>query len=212
MADSIYGDLAPTLTNENDATLQTLGTAFTADAVGRITHGRWYFPATLPAGTVDWVLYNTGGQALARTSFVNPVTGWNLTPPLASAVAYDTPGTVLVAAIVTPNRYVATVSLFNVVGITSGHLTAPATGDVSGGNGRFAFGADTYPTGTFSGNAYFADLVFEEGAAPPVDTATRASSAPTLTARRTSAPTAATGRTSAAAVAARRASTPAVGG
>lgn len=164
MADSLFTVETPSNGDVNDGVEQTLGTVWKSDAAGSVTHGRWYFPATLPAGSIDWVLYLTDGTEVARATFSSPVAGtWNQVA-LGSPYSYSTPDTFMVAAVVTPDRYVATNSFFNVSDLVSGHLTAPATGNVAGGNGRFSNG-DVYPTSTFSGGCYFVDLVFTT--APP---------------------------------------------
>lgn len=159
MADSLFTVETPSNPDVDDGVEQTLGTVWSSDVEGSITHGRWYFPATLPAGGVDWVLYDMAGTELARETFAAPVTGaWN-TVALSTPYTYSTPDEHLIAAVLTQDRYVATNSFFNVADLESGHLTAPATGNVSGGNGRFSNG-DTAPSNTFSGGCYFADLVF----------------------------------------------------
>lgn len=159
MADSLFTVETPSNSDVNDGVEQTLGTVWESDAAGSVTHGRWRFPDTPAGGSVDWVLYTIGGTEVARATFASVVPGdWNQVA-LGTPYTYSTPGTRMVAAVVTPDRYVATNSFFNVSDLVSGHLTAPATGNVSGGNGRFVNG-DAFPTGTFSGGCYFVDLVF----------------------------------------------------
>jgi hypothetical protein len=159
MATSIFTAQTPSITNGDDGTDYTLGTAFRRSASGSITHGRWYFPDPVPAGTTEFILYDVDTQAeLARASFVSPAANaWN-TVELASPVAY-TANTLLVAAVYTSARYVATANFFT-ADLVNGDITAPGAT-----NGRLG-NTDEYPS-TVSGNdaCFFADVVFAGGTA-----------------------------------------------
>lgn len=154
MALSIFTSQVPAILNGDDATAYTLATAFSRATDGRITHGRWFFPNPIPAGTTDFVLYpGASGPALARVPFVAPTPGaWN-TVALPSPVVY-TAGTVLIAAVRTSGMYVATANFFT-ADLVNGDITAPVA------NGLLDT-ADQHP-GNISGNHanFFADVVFE---------------------------------------------------
>lgn len=162
MADSIFTTQVPVIADANDATAYTLGTKWSANVAGEITHGRWYFPGTAPSGPVDWVLYDDVSQAeLGRATFTSTAPGWQ-TVALATPVSYPTPGVEWIAAVETPDRYVATVNFFTTSGnVVSGALTAPADAH----NGRLGVGS-VYPAGTFNDSCYFADLVFAPAGTP----------------------------------------------
>ncbi|MFD2648018.1 DUF4082 domain-containing protein [Devosia albogilva] len=44
--------------------------------------------------------------------------------------------------------------------VANGSLTAPASGS-SGGNGVFAYGPTSFPSGTFNATNYWVDVIFE---------------------------------------------------
>lgn len=188
MSFSIFTTQIPAIPNANDGLTQNLGTVFTTSVDGNVTHIRWYFPATLPTGTVIgalWLWTSDGtGTLLGQANFTAPVAGtWN-TAQLSVPIAI-TNGVYYVASIFSQDQYVATGALFNVA-ITNGPLTAPADDSVTPRrNGKFLQNAGglTYPTSFFNGNGYFPDIVFEP---PPTDVApdslqlTATEGAPTL--------------------------------
>lgn len=82
MAESLFTDEVPALTNLNDSTAYTLATLFTPAIAGHVTHIRWRFPDTLPSAPVVGALYSrtsdAAGVELAQATFVDPVAGtWN---------------------------------------------------------------------------------------------------------------------------------------
>ncbi|GIH07419.1 hypothetical protein Rhe02_54860 [Rhizocola hellebori] len=165
MAESIFTNQTPSLTNENDGVPYCLGTVWTSDADGTVTGIRWYFPATLPTSTPTVALYSwdseTTGTLLGSGTFVSPTAGtWN-------TATLDTPAAITattkyVAVVRTVNRYVATSNFFTGA-VTNGHLTAPAD---SGGvhNGKYddlhnAVNTMIYPQQTINKGCYFVDPV-----------------------------------------------------
>lgn len=163
MAESIFTVQTPAIPVDSDGTTLTLGTRFTAAVAGTITAIRWFFPTTLPTGTVQGRLYlwtsDTTGTLLGSADFVAPTAGtWNTTAVSIPILA----GQRYVTAVRTPDRYVATAGLFNGVDIVNGNLSAlrddAATPDH---NGKLLVG-DGYPSASFGpGNGYFVDVVFE---------------------------------------------------
>jgi hypothetical protein len=167
MSESIFTSQTPSGSFSDAAPGLTLGTLFTASVDGQITGIRWYFPSTLPASAVG-LLYSyttdTTGSELARATFVSPTAGtWN-TVNFASPVNI-TAGTLYVAAVLTPDWYVATSGLFASSGITNGHLTAIANDVITPNtNGKFHVGATAaFPEQTFGASCYFADVLFTVG-------------------------------------------------
>lgn len=162
MTDTIYTVQTPGVPDDNQPGGITVGTVFFASVDGTIATTRWYAPVSALGGTPVMAVYAEGTQALLATgTFLDPITpgAWNtatldVTVNVTAAVNY-------VVAVWTPDRYVATVGQFNGVSITSGTLTAPAD-NVSLRNGRFRTGgALQFPTDSFGGNGYFADVFFE---------------------------------------------------
>lgn len=150
------GDLADGGTN------YALGTRFTPDVDGTVTHGRWRFPATIPHAStqVPVGLYRVSDQVLlgSATFPLGATLGaWN-------EVAYSsaipvTAGVTYVTTIWTPLRYVANGSYGWPK--VSGNLTAGTA------NGWLTVnpGALAYPVAQSGISAnYFADLVFEPAA------------------------------------------------
>lgn len=179
MARAIFTSQTPGFTDEGDgAPGLTLGTVFNTSADTECNGIWWYFPATTPGATVLARLYDEDSQTLlASATFSASPTGgtWNLAT-FASPVTL-TAGNNYVAAIWTPDRYVATGNLFGSA-ITNGTFTAVA--DDPGGvrNGRFIVNATpAYPNGSFGANGYFVDVNISEpvtvtiGQAVEVDTA-----------------------------------------
>jgi hypothetical protein len=170
MSASLFTNQTPTLTNANDGVPYCLGTLFTTAADGSIAGVRWYFPATLPSGTVTGGLFqwtsDTAGVELARADFANPVAGgWNsvlfASPPAVTA------GQRYLAVVRTPNRYVATSGFFTGFSLVNGQLTASAdNAAVPAHNGKFddLHGANAgliYPQQSFGGGCYFVDILFD---------------------------------------------------
>jgi hypothetical protein len=174
VTDTIYTVQVPGIPNANDGLTQNLGTVFTPAVNGTVTHIRWYFPTTLPGGTVTGGLWtwtsDAAGTLLSSAPFTAPVAGtWN-TAQLPAPVAV-TAGSYYVTSIYSPDFYVATAAQFNGVSITNGNLTAPADDAVTPRrNGKFLQAAAglTYPTSFFNGNGYFADVLFEPTTAQTV--------------------------------------------
>lgn len=170
MSASIFTTQTPALPDLNDGVAYCLGTLFTAAADGSASGVRWYFPATLPSGTVTGGLFawtsDTTGTELARADFANPTAGaWNsvlfASPPAITAA------TRYLAVVRTPNRYVATGGFFNGNSVVNGQLTAPATDNATPAhNGKFddlhgAAAGLIYPQQSFNGGCYFVDVLFD---------------------------------------------------
>ena len=171
MAESIFTSQTPTTTNASDgAPGLTLCTLFTPAVDGTVTGIRWFFPATLPASNPIGLLWSwtsdASGTELARKTFSSPVAGaWN-------TILFDTPvavtaGQYYYASVWTPDRYVASTTVFTSAGITNGNLIAPQSNNaIPRRNGRFAAGASpAYPTNSSNEPNYFADVLFEAAGA-----------------------------------------------
>ncbi len=157
----------------------TLATGMAFNVPGKITHGRYRFPNT-PIGTYTWVLYRSGfqdvGSEVARAVFqpsdIVPggwgtvaLTGGGYTISTGTAGSGSSGGVAYWVAVYTSaGRYTARGGVFNTAGKTSGNIYAWSTsenylGDFPRTNGRYDSG-DVYPTRSFNGSSYYADVVF----------------------------------------------------
>jgi hypothetical protein len=143
-----------------------LGTRFTSDAAGQVTGLRFYKMPGSPGPHVGNLWDPATGALLASASFAEETTsGWqqvNLPAPVpiqankAYVVSYHCPGGV----------YAADGGFFNTVAHRRGQLRAPASAP-DGPNGVFRYGASAYPSETFAGSNYWADVVFDGAIAAP---------------------------------------------
>lgn len=163
---SVFGATAPVLTDLNDSDSYALGVVVEITGPGTITHARRYGSTTPPSGPVTWRVSDLlTGDLIKSHVFAGSGPGWieePLVPPVDIPAAQN-----VILWIGTPDRYVATTNYFTsgdgAAGITSGPLTAPASGDdpAGVGNGRFGGDPDSVPGGTISGGNYFVDMLFE---------------------------------------------------
>nr|WP_245442428.1 DUF4082 domain-containing protein [Rhizobium chutanense] len=146
----------PTQTNLNDGQQLELGVKFTSNVGGDITGIKFYRSANDNGqNVVD--LWSATGTKLATATFTNTTaSGWqtaNFTTPYTIAA-----NTTYVASYHTTGAYVATGGFFTAA-VTSGPLTAPASG-----NGLYGYGGSAttglFPTNTFNSANYYADVVF----------------------------------------------------
>lgn len=164
---TLFTNQTPADTLEDDSTAYTLGTTFYTTTSGFITGVRWYFPSTLPTGTVTAQLWDYATETqVGSATFVDPVAGtWNTATfddPV--AIAANAPH---IASVWTANRYVFT-SGFWVAPLTNSPLTGPqdntdplGTGSLR--NGRLNVGASpAYPGGTAANTSFFVDPVWVE--------------------------------------------------
>ncbi|HEV2412738.1 MAG TPA: N,N-dimethylformamidase beta subunit family domain-containing protein [Candidatus Saccharimonadales bacterium] len=158
--------LVVTSTSNYDGTAYTMGTVFEATSNGKIYGARWYFPDNLPSMPVTAILYSwtsdSTGTQLATTPLSNYQTGWS--QGLFSSPISITANTLYVIAIWTSDYYPSTSNLFTNSGVTnsSGTLTAPQSTNTTH-NGKYVSSnsGPTYPTTTFQGGCYFADVLFQ---------------------------------------------------
>ncbi|MGO4834849.1 DUF4082 domain-containing protein, partial [Rhizobiaceae sp. 2RAB30] len=153
---SLFAATATPSTSYNDGTPVELGVKFTAASPGQITALKFYRTAA-DTGSDILDLWSATGTKLASVTFTNTTAiGWQtvqLTTPVTIAQ-----NTTYVASYHTNGAYVATGNFFT-SGVTSGMLTAPASG-----NGVYAYGgtstAGIFPNSSFSATNYYADVIF----------------------------------------------------
>jgi hypothetical protein len=130
---------------------------------GTITGIRFY-KSPQATGTHVGNLWNTAGTLLASATFTSETaSGWqqvNLPSPVAL-----TPGTTYIVSYFT-NDYYCEDDQYFVTALTSGPLTAPASG-ASGGNGVYAYASSsTFPTSTYESSNYWVDVAFSPAVQP----------------------------------------------
>lgn len=152
------GTTVPATPASGDTGAVELGVKFQSSTSGRITGIRFYKGAG-NGGTHVGNLWTAGGVLLASATFAGETaTGWQQVN-FASPVAINA-GTTYVASYFAPQgRYAFNANYF-ATAVTSGPLTALATG-TSGGNGVYRYGAaSSFPTSTYNANNYWVDVVF----------------------------------------------------
>jgi hypothetical protein len=152
----------PATVTENDSNAVELGVQFESSAGGQVL-GVLFYKGPQNTGTHIANLWSSGGTLLATTTFVNETTsGWQ--QALFPQPIPISPGTVYVASYHTPTGYYSGNSTYFSTAHSSGVLTAPATGPVSG-NGLYAYGAaSSFPTNSFNATNYWVDILFEQTA------------------------------------------------
>jgi hypothetical protein len=150
----------PAVVTENDPNPVELGVQFKSSQAGAIAAIRFY-KGPNNTGTHVGNLWNAASNSLlAGATFSSETTsGWqqvNLSSPVAI-----TANTVYVVSYHCNGNYSATSDYFSSADHSNGPLTAPATGNVAGGNGVYAYGSgSSFPTNTFQGANYWVDVVF----------------------------------------------------
>ncbi len=170
---SIFTTQTPSITNSNDGVSYALGTTFYSRVAGNVTGIRWFFPTTLPTGTVTAALYvltgDSTGTSMGTATFSSPVAGqWN-TATFSSPIAINA-FTLYKAVIWTANRYVGTTGVFTSASVINGPLVASQSGTdptevntYNVYNGTYLNGpaSITFPTLVSGQTNYFVDVVLE---------------------------------------------------
>lgn len=160
---------APITADAADASAITLGLRFVPTVNGNIQGVRFYKSAA-NTGTHTGSLWSSTGQRLATGTFTGETSsGWQM---LTFAQPVDVvAGQSYVVSYFTPSGHYAADLDAVATGWTNGPLQVPG-----GGNGVYAYGSDTFPTGSYRNTNYWVDPVFATGAAAD-------QTAPTLTTR-----------------------------
>jgi hypothetical protein len=156
VAENLFGTEVPATVNNNDSTPYTLGTRFTPQANGQITHIRWRVPDSAPSGNVTMGLYRNSDSVLLSSTTVSvaAAAGTWTQVALPSPVSV-TSGAAYTAVVFTPDRYVST-NAYAWPKNNGANLISANPGGWYNGNFAIAF-----PNDNFGGANYFADVVFE---------------------------------------------------
>jgi hypothetical protein len=140
-----------------DGTPLNLGTRFTVSADGTIA-ALTFYKAPQETGIHRGYLWTASGTLLASVTFANETASGRQLAELAAPVAVTAGQSYIVSYSSNGTYAVTSRGLSN--SITSGPLSAPASGP-AGGNGVYAYGAaGLFPTATFNATNYFADVVY----------------------------------------------------
>jgi hypothetical protein len=147
-------DAQPAVAAVNDPDAVELGTAFVPAVDGEVTTVR-FFQGPGNTGTHTGSVWASNGTRLATVTFTGETaSGWQ-SAEFDSPVPVSAGQTYVVSYFAPQGRYAATPSFFTTP-LTSGDLSAPATG-----NGRFRYGASGgYPNDSWNSTNYFVDVVF----------------------------------------------------
>ena len=165
---STPGDLPTSLWTSDDEPVSThddpnsleIGLRFTSSVDGIVTALRFYqVPGA--AGAEFGRLWDIAGNVLGTATFVSEAgSGWR-EALLDNPVQIDKDTTYVSSYYVPDGRYGATAGAFSGSSVTRGPLTAPSSDQV-GGNGVYRYGTGGgFPTSTFNGTNYWADVVME---------------------------------------------------
>ncbi|MGR9080364.1 DUF4082 domain-containing protein [Rhizobium leguminosarum] len=151
---SLFGPATPAVVNTNDTSAVELGVKFQTSVAGTVTGIRFY-KGDLDTGTHTGSLWSSTGTRLATLTFTNEtVSGWQtayFTSPVSLTV-----GQTYTASYHTNSGHYSTTTGYFSSNVTSGPLTAPASG-----NGVYRYGSNSlFPTSTFQSTNYWVDVMF----------------------------------------------------
>ncbi|MET8312434.1 DUF4082 domain-containing protein [Micromonospora sp. NPDC005173] len=155
-------DAVPGSASSSDAQAVTLGVKFTPAVSGKVIGVR-YYQGPGNGGTHTGSIYSASGDLLARATFpASAGTGWR-------SVQFATPvqvvaGTTYVAAYWAPEGNYAHDGGFFGEPYTNDDTTLSAP---AGSNGVYAYGSDTFPTGSYNSTNYWVDPMFVGDGPPP---------------------------------------------
>ncbi|RDJ03369.1 adhesin [Rhizobium phaseoli] len=162
---SLFGAATPAVVNTNDTSAVELGVKFQTSAAGTVTGIRFY-KGDLDTGTHTGSLWSSTGTRLATLTFTNETaSGWQtayFTSPVTLTV-----GQTYTASYHTNSGHYSTTTNYFTSNVTSGPLTAPASG-----NGVYRYGSNSQlPTSTFQSTNYWVDVMFTTSASNTTPTA-----------------------------------------
>jgi VCBS repeat-containing protein len=144
----------PAVVNTTDASAVELGVKFQTSAAGTATGVRFY-KSSQDTGTHTGELWSSTGQQLATVTFNSETaSGWQ--SATFSTPITLTPGQIYTVSYHTDVGHYSNTSNFFTSAVTSGPLTAPASG-----NGVFAYGSSSaFPTNTYQASNFWVDVMF----------------------------------------------------
>ncbi|WP_143535324.1 DUF4082 domain-containing protein, partial [Rhizobium sp. N122] len=150
---SLFGGATPAIVNTDDTGAVELGVKFQSSAAGTVSGIRFY-KSSLDTGTHTGSLWSSTGTRLATLTFTNETaSGWQ-SATFSSPVTL-TPGQTYTASYHTNVGNYSTTANYFLSNVTSGPLTAPASG-----NGVYNYGNSAFPTNSFDQTNYWVDVMF----------------------------------------------------
>ncbi|ARQ09489.1 cadherin-like/VCBS repeat-containing protein [Rhizobium etli] len=151
---SLFGSATPAVVNTNDTSAVELGFKFQTSVAGTVTGIRFY-KGSQDTGTHTGSLWSSTGTRIATLTFTNETaSGWQtayFTSPVALTV-----GQTYTASYHTNSGHYSTTTNYFTSNVTSGPLTAPASG-----NGVYRYGSNSlFPTSTYQSTNYWVDVMF----------------------------------------------------
>ena len=140
--------------NTTDASAVELGVKFQSSVAGTVSGIRFY-KSSQDTGVHTGELWSSTGTKLATATFTNETaSGWQ-TVTFSSPVTV-TPGATYTASYHTNVGHYSNTGNYFTANVTSGPLTAPASG-----NGVYAYGSTSlFPTSTFQATNFWVDVMF----------------------------------------------------
>ncbi|MGX5735461.1 DUF4082 domain-containing protein [Bosea thiooxidans] len=168
------GSATPEIASVMDYSAVSLGVRFQSSVAGTIS-GIRYYKSSLDKGTHTGQLWSSTGTLLATATFTNEsASGWQ-TVTFASPVTLTANTTYVASYHTTLGLYSASSNYFT-SNVTSGPLTAVATG-----NGVYAYGNNpSFPANSYSAENYWVDVMFNPSTANGLPVAAN-DTGPTLT-------------------------------
>ncbi|CAN7740190.1 DUF4082 domain-containing protein [Rhizobium leguminosarum] len=151
---SLFGSATPAVVNTNDTSAVELGVKFQTSVAGTVTGIRFY-KGNLDTGTHTGSLWSSTGTQLATLTFTNETaSGWQ-TAYFTSPVSLTAGQTYTASYHTNVGHYSSTTGYF-ASNVTSGPLTAPASG-----NGVYRYASNSlFPTSTYQSTNYWVDVMF----------------------------------------------------
>ncbi|MFS8148264.1 N,N-dimethylformamidase beta subunit family domain-containing protein, partial [Rhizobium sp. BR 249] len=162
---SLFGASTPAVVNTNDTSAVELGVRFQTSMAGTVSGIRFY-KGSQDTGTHTGSLWSSTGTRIATLTFTNETaSGWQ-TAYFSSPVAL-TVGQIYTASYHTNTGHYSTTADYFLSNVTSGPLTAPASG-----NGVYRYGSSSlYPTATYNETNYWVDVMFNPSSSNRAPTA-----------------------------------------
>ncbi len=155
---SLFSNAVPSKAVQNSTAPTTVGVKFRSSQSGTISAIRFYRGAVSPRGYIAQ-LYSASGTLLSQailSTESSPVPGWQ-TAEFAMPISIAA-NTTYVAAYYAPSGQYADAINGLRQAVTTGPLTAPASGTV-GGNGVY-YSGNAFPSRTSKADNYYVDVVF----------------------------------------------------
>ncbi|MDR9809742.1 DUF4082 domain-containing protein [Rhizobium hidalgonense] len=150
---SLFGGATPAVVNTDDAAAVELGVKFQSSVAGTVSGIRFY-KSSLDTGTHTGSLWSSTGTRLATLTFTNETaSGWQ-SATFTSPVTLTAGQTYTASYHTNVGNYSTTANYF-LSNVTSGPLTAPASG-----NGVYRYGNSAFPTSSFDQTNYWVDVMF----------------------------------------------------